>query len=269
MKIGIISDIHLEFGIGNLEIPECDLLVLAGDIFTTTKNNSSYNLNRKLEKRHNKFFKTCSERANNTVMIMGNHEHYSMCFHKTKDAIIECISPYKSITLLDNESIEIDDLHIFGSTLWTDFNGGNPLAMMDAMQLNDFNLIRLSNDLEYPLEFITPDFIYRKNQSSINMIKEFMEGKQDVPTMIITHHAPSWACVSDKYKTDTISYAYANTGLDNFILYNNGPDYWIHGHMHTSHDFMHGDKTRIICNARGYWGFEQQAKQATVKIIER
>lgn len=267
MKIGIISDVHLEFGRGKLEIPECDLLVLAGDIFLPVTH-SKKNLNMKLEKRNKKFFDECSEKAKQTIMVLGNHEHYHMCFYDTAEKVRDWISPYSNIILLDNSSTTFDDLCIFGATMWTDFNNGNPLAMMDAYALSDYSQIRKSNYSEYPVEFITPDFIYRKNQYTMNQLKFFLDENVGKQTMIVTHHAPSWLCVDDVYKTDTVSYAYANVSLDNFLAYDNGPDYWIHGHMHKTHDFMHG-KTRIICNARGYFGEEPRAKVTQPIIIER
>lgn len=270
MKIGIISDIHLEFGIGNLEIPECDLLVLAGDIFTPTRNHANPNLNRKLEKRSKKFFEVCADRAKKTIMVLGNHEHYNMTFSDTANAVRDVISYHSNIYLLDNEDIVVDDLHIFGSTLWTDFNRGDPLVMLNvAHSINDYSQIRESEERELPIRFITPNMIYLESLRSNRLIHEFLNGKEDLETMVVTHHAPSWACVHDRYKTDNVSYAYANTNLDNLILYGNGPNYWIHGHMHQQHDFMHGEKTRIICNARGYWGMERNVKNHTVKIIER
>lgn len=269
MKIGIVSDVHLEFGRGELVIPECDLLILAGDIFVPANNFAKHNLNTKLEKRNKKFFKDCHEYATKTLMVMGNHEHYHSGIYETKESVLQWVDEFKSIALLDNDATQVDDLHVFGATLWTDFNGGNPLAIMGAHRLNDFNQIRKSMAGEYPVEFITPDLIYRQNQISANMIEDFMSDRHDVPTMVISHHAPSWACVDEKYKTDVMSYCYANTRLDNFILYDNGPNYWIHGHMHTAHDFMHGNKTRIICNARGYFGIEKNARNNQVKIIER
>lgn len=270
MRIGIISDIHLEFGVGNLEIPECDLIILAGDIFTPYKNYANKNLKTKLKKRTKKFFSTCAERASKTVMVLGNHEFYHMSFGETANAVRDVINDYPSIKLLDNEEILIDDLHIFGATLWTDFNGANPLVMLEVeSSMNDYSNIRETMDGVFPVEYIKPDMIYRQNQRSVYMIHQFMENKQNLTTMVVTHHAPSWACVHDRYKTDNVSYAYANTHLDNFILYGNGPNYWIHGHMHQQHDFIHGDKTRIICNARGYWGIERNANNNKVKIIER
>lgn len=37
MKIQILSDLHLEFGYKEYNFSSCDVLVLAGDIYTRTK----------------------------------------------------------------------------------------------------------------------------------------------------------------------------------------------------------------------------------------
>jgi len=42
---------------------------------------------------------------------------------------------------------------------------------------------------------------------------------------------------------------------------------WIHGHTHESFDYMVGD-TRIVCNPRGYIGYEQCADDFKLKFVE-
>jgi len=35
------------------------------------------------------------------------------------------------------------------------------------------------------------------------------------------------------------------------LIFETGPDLWVHGHIHDSSDYRIG-KTRVICNPRGY-----------------
>ena len=44
------------------------------------------------------------------------------------------------------------------------------------------------------------------------------------------------------------------TELTEFIL-DRAPALWLHGHVHSSFDYMIGD-TRVVCNPRGYVGNE-------------
>ena len=68
----------------------------------------------------------------------------------------------------------------------------------------------------------------------------------------MTHHAPSWECVIGEYRDTETSFAYANSGMD-WMLYDIGPDFWIHGHMHKRDEIQISDRTKILCNARGYF----------------
>jgi hypothetical protein len=42
---------------------------------------------------------------------------------------------------------------------------------------------------------------------------------------------------------------------------------WTHGHTHEDFDYMIGT-TRVICNPRGYVGYEERADQWKPKIVE-
>ena len=50
-----------------------------------------------------------------------------------------------------------------------------------------------------------------------------------------------------------------SSDLSEFILDNPEIKVWTHGHTHDNFDYMIGS-TRIICNPRGYKGYEEQAE---------
>lgn len=268
MLVGIISDLHLENALGNIVIPECDLLLLAGDIINANNTLYKRNTSMKLDKRYRKFFETCENMAKRTLFIAGNHESYGVPLGDTQSLLRDRLEPYQNITLLDNNSVVIDGVAIFGATLWTDMNKSDPLVMgLCQKRINDYEHIYRKETGCY-LHGIRVEETIRENDYTRKKISQFLSGVEDGhKSIVMSHHAPSWVCVRDDYKCDLISYAFANTGLDDMILDGDGPDIWVHGHTHLRHDFMHGNKTRMICHARGYWHQESAAKQCEVKLI--
>lgn len=260
MKICYISDIHLESGRGVLHIPECDILLLAGDIFSPafahscSQINISNNHKQKLKKRYKKFFYDVSAKAKQTYYVCGNHEFYGTTTKIARELIYDYIDEYENIRLLENESVTHEDIHIFGATLWTDMNRGDPLVTYDIKkQLNDYNYIYLDD-----LTPIIPEVTIRENSYTRHVLLQFLEKHKDDKTIVMSHHAPSWDCVVDMYKNDKISYAYANVGLD-YVLADIGPSFWVHGHMHKKEVKQICERTTVVCNARGYFN-ESTAK---------
>lgn len=95
---------------------------------------------------------------------------------------------------------------------------------------------------------------YQENLFARQKLVEFLSQNTDRKSIVMTHFPPSWACVDPQYSRDILTYYFTNTGLDDMLLDNDGPDVWLYGHMHHRKEFLHGDKTRIIANARGYFG---------------
>ena len=73
--------------------------------------------------------------------------------------------------------------------------------------------------------------------------------------VVITHHAPSFMSVNDRYKGDTLMNGGYASELGEFILDHENIKLWCHGHMHDPVDYMIGT-TRIVANPRGYVGQE-------------
>ena len=58
-----------------------------------------------------------------------------------------------------------------------------------------------------------------------------------------------------------------SSNLDAFIMDHPQIKLWTHGHTHHEFDYMIGS-CRVMCNPRGYDGYEQQAEQWKLKTVD-
>jgi predicted phosphodiesterase len=242
MKIRLLSDLHNEFCIFN--IPQTledssSTLVLAGDICVIEKPSSYIPF---LEE-------TCS-RFEDVILVAGNHEFYGSCIHKVHNTFNSL--GFKNFHYLNDSSFVKNGVAFIGATLWTDLKNNCPLVSWKVENsLNDYRNIRIGTDSEpykYKLRAIHTVGLNKKSKDYI--FKTFREyKKQGLKTVVVTHHGPSWQSIADIYKTDDVSYGFCNEY--DYLIEENGPDYWLHGHTHDSFDYTIGE-TRIICNPRGY-----------------
>jgi len=243
MKINFISDLHLEFGPLNSfdgTLVDGDILVLAGDIDVKGRVN---------------WINTIASKFNHVIYVLGNHEFYrgamDSIYKKTRETLVD------NVHLLENESITIkapsvtstmyDDVTFHGATLWSDFLNGDPISYLQCERaMNDYRLIRAGDG--------THRFKPQIAHSLHNISKVFLQENVKEGDIVVTHMAPSFLSVHEKYKHDMyINGAYASD-LSELIL-DTKPKLWFHGHMHDSYDYNVGD-TRILCNPRGYIGEE-------------
>lgn len=282
MKLAIASDIHLEFGDILLKNEEnADVLILAGDVFVAkTLTNKESKLDIKII---NKFFKYCSKHFKDVIYIAGNHEHYRGDFTKTNDIIRKFIKKYSNIHFLDKEIKTIDDVTFIGGTLWTDMNNEDIMTMSQIRNsINDFRLIgncsktvtrkvpSLENDVgykykEYPAKF-SPEDSVEEHKKMLKVIEENIS-LLNQKCVIIGHHAPSKQSIFWKYQDEHLMNGGFVSDLSNFILKYPQIKLWIHGHTHNEFDYMIG-QTRVICNPRGYKGYELRADEFQLKYIE-
>jgi hypothetical protein len=267
MKIQIMSDLHLEFGDMKIENHGADVLILSGDILV------------KKDFEHKpifgNFLDRCSKTFPNVVYVAGNHEFYGSHLSETLCFLREICgehSEYPNIHFLDNSTVEINGVVFVGSTLWTDCNEENPITLNTILtRMNDFHIIR--NDLReadlktgyypklHPLD--TAEF-HKKTLSYFHEVLETNSGKKCV---VVGHHAPSKVSTHPKYSRDIhINGAYSSD-LSNFILDHPQIKLWTHGHTHDSFDYMIGP-TRIVCNPRGYAGYDVNPQFDMGKIVE-
>lgn len=238
MNIHYMSDLHLEFS-SLTENPKPSskdsILVLAGDIFTSR---CKYG---KMQDIFNMDFEKI-------LMIAGNHEFYDGNIQNEVldiKQLIEELGYDKKIIYLDNEVFEQNDVVFIGSTLWSDFDWGKPTVMEEArMYMNDYSIINNGSNV------LNPEDILEKFNDNVRFLKNQLERvDKEKKVVVITHNPPTYRCVEQKFKGDSLNGAFVSDLHD--VLKSYKIDYWICGHVHSSHDFILHE-TNIVCNPRGY-----------------
>jgi Icc-related predicted phosphoesterase len=232
MRAQILSDLHIEFGKFDFDFSNIDLLVLAGDVHTGDKG-----------------FSWIADKVKTipVLYVLGNHEYYRNSYPKLLFKLRDK-SKGTNIHVLEKETIIIDGVSFHGLTLWTDFElFGNPeIAGYECQKrMNDYQMIRIDPSYSRLRSIDTHIMHYE----SLRWLEKSLENSKTKTNMVISHHAPSMKSISDEFRADILSSAFASN-LEDFIL-KYQPDVWIHGHVHHSFDYWIG-KTRVICNPKGY-----------------
>ena len=293
MKITVVSDLHLECG--DVTLPGGDVLILSGDVCEA----------RHVGKYSRFFAEECSAKYRETVYVLGNHEFYGGNYQKTYAKV--ALGLPDNVTLLENQTHQIDDVVFVGATLWTDMNKRDEMTMHHvSRRMNDFRCVRNGNRLvtrTVPIYQLNPDYtedgknggkyvtkeggglieIGTKKKEEISTfspvdaaddfdkmygyIQKVIEGRYDEKFVVCTHHAPSKGSEHPRYKYDTLMNGAYNSVLDEYILDHPQIKLWTHGHTHEQFDYMIGS-TRVVCNPRGYDGYEASADRFELKYLE-
>lgn len=302
MKIALASDIHLEFGPIDLTNDQsADVLVLAGDICVA---NDFVGSRASKREQYQNFFARCCERFPQVVYILGNHEHYNGDAAKSYDILKQHLN-HPNLHILDKESWSHQGHTFVCGTLWTDMNRRDPLTLMHTKTaMNDFRGVinsRRTIARKVPLyelnplwtedgqngsRYLTnedgqmivsghkrkeepanwsPEDTVEEHEQMLDYIK--LVTQEPGSYIVVGHHAPSSRSVADWYRTDTVMNGAFRSELDEFIEDHPQIQLWIHGHMHNDSDYRIGN-TRVVCNPRGYIGYEACADQFELKYLE-
>jgi len=243
-KAVVISDLHFEsigddlFETFKEIVPEkiADYIILCGDIDNRTR--GIY------------FISYLVELGYKVIYVPGNHEYEDSNFDHV-DSYYEAVD-LKNFYYLNNKTEIFDGFRIIGSTLW---------ASADTLKTDPIDGPIFSESVDYfvrqKLKFMI-DFTSIHGFSVDKMAEKFKENYEyileecskpfDGKTIVVTHHAPSFESCLSRYRGNTTNHAFASDMT--CLIETNKIDYWLHGHMHNSSDYIIGD-TRIICNPRG------------------
>lgn len=278
MKIAVCSDLHLEFGgliLRNTD--NADVLVLSGDICVAKDLLELGSPMSKSEAIHD-FFKNCSDEFKYVVYVAGNHEHYHGDFRDTLRDLKYNLHYLPNVHILDKEKVTLDGVTFVGGTLWTDMNGEDPMTLHAiGTMMNDFRCVKNSNkkvsfrdadgNFHERVAKFSPEDAVEDHNKMVEYIHHVVRGKDNQKFVVVGHHAPSKLSTHPRYQNETLMNGGYSSDLSQFILDNPQIKLWTHGHTHETFDYMIGE-TRIVCNPRGYIGYEDRADTFKLKTVE-
>lgn len=250
-----MSDVHLEFrSFEKVENPDnADVLVLAGDIFIA----DDFTAPQVVESSrywkacmYRKFLGSAAANYKYVVYVAGNHEYYHGYWDKSRIILANECEKYNNVFFLDRDYVFIEEVLFLGATLWTDMKKEDPIAVLSAQDMmNDYKVIK--NDIRNYSKLRVRDTVIEHAETVLYLKKKLFYNR-GIKTVIVTHHAPSFASVGEEYYHSAINPAYYSD-LE-YLMY----DYedialWCHGHIHSKSDYLVG-MTRVVANPLGYPG---------------
>ena len=280
MRVAVISDLHLEFA--DLTLPGGDVLILSGDVMesknlkpemykTPEEIAAMGDLTQILleggrdDRRHDRFYRFLKEECSKyreVIYVAGNHEYYHNTYNRVDDQLRAGLPA--NIHFLQNQSYVLDGVLFLGATLWTDMNGHDPITMNVVREyMNDYRTIKFLNETKNAWYRLTPEITLSEHRKTMAWLKEQLDANRagdQLPVVVVGHHAPSKRSTKPEYQDDYHVNGAYSSHLDMFIEDYPEIQVWTHGHTHDLFDYMVG-QTRILCNPRGYKGYEQRAEE--------
>ena len=234
MRIELFSDIHLEFGDYTVTpADDVDVCVVAGDLHVGLRGAP--------------FLQHLCELYPRVLYVLGNHEFYGDELPLLYDAWRDEPMP-DNFTLLQNDYEVFGPVVIAGATMWTD-------------QVTDYAMWYL-NDRKQIYGF--QQNFKNEHEKTRKFFRKVIHKFENKTKVIVTHHMPIQKCISDRFKHSPMNTAFVAGDMQEI---GDAVDYWLYGHTHDEADFYH-NKTRYVCNPRGYIGHEFQALHYEGKVID-
>lgn len=252
MRIQFGSDLHLEFlrkkfpretRIGRVDARHADVLVLAGDIHSSTEAVDVF-----------------ADWPCPVLYVPGNHEFYD----ETIQSVIERLrkkSQGTAVRVMDCDEVVLGGVRFLGCTLWTDYllDGEGEVrrrAMVacEAMMADHRKIHGRSNPNER-FKAADAEAIHQEHRGWLEDRLKGSGASSPMPTVVVTHHGPHELSIHPRFEGNP-----CNPGFISKM----GPllehaDLWIHGHVHDSFDYRVG-RCRVVTNPGGYAAGLQRAK---------
>lgn len=239
MRIQLLSDLHHEFRravddkrwVRSMKAPDVDVLVLAGDVCNWVD-----------QVRTRDLLALYSQTWTDVILVPGNHELYGTSTNDLRSLVGKYPSNVEIV--FEPRAIQVRGQRFLCGTGWyqrqavedagIDANSGTWLGPRGMLKFSDFREIL----------GLTP-WAYEQNQK----LRTLLETQLHCDNVVVTHHLPSWECVSPRFVGETENVFFVNDQLD--LIEQRNPKLWLLGHTHDSIS-MTISKTKLRSNPCGY-----------------
>lgn len=236
----LISDIHNEVSYFNFDYLKNKnnrerVLLVAGDYFTNTHWPAGYT---------GFLFGELASYYHAIVIILGNHDYYD---YTLKEAILQAklsVEEYENIHVLCYEDVlQIDDVYIFGDTMWADIP---PYAIPAIQCIDGYSYIN-SSYVEGGI--LRVDETNEWNAKAKEKMVEFLIKYKDQKKIVMTHFPPIY--IERGFEDKMMNLFYQNSGIEKHFYEDYAPDIHAFGHIHDEFVEQIGN-TICMCNPVGY-----------------
>lgn len=236
----IWSDLHLETGSWDpawFENAAGQYLILAGDINEIVK---TIKKPEALE-----FFQKCSEEFVKVLYVAGNHEFWGKYVEKWEQmqAFFES-KGLNNIVVMQKSKVEIEDITIFGATMWYDASHLDTSAPRAYLKQESKDYQYINTMRRQTWSGLRPTDVMFWNYDHLEWLREGLAACT-TKKIVITHHAPTPFSKDPTFDNDHKEY------VNDLDLAEYPTDFWVHGHVHYSHYYIVDDVT-VVSNPRGY-----------------
>jgi predicted phosphodiesterase len=262
MRCHYLSDLHLEAQAYLHALPEGDVLILAGDICNAVcllPDFDGPSAQRQRDRVLALHDAVCA-RFPHVLMVAGNHEHYGGRLDLTVGLLRRHLPGF---TVLDDEAVVIGGVRFWGGTLWSDLDGGDPLARRTIeRQVADYRAIavlRPDETGEPVAERLRPCDTLAAHGRAVDALGASLAVPHAGPTVVITHYAPSHGGRNPYHVGNGLDGAFASD-LDGLIAALTHVPVWVHGHTHIARTYRVG-ATTLRVNCHGFPGRDIAARR--------
>lgn len=240
MNIQYCSDLHLEFPENKKYLqenplkPTEEILLLAGDIIPFAAMSGA-----------NDFYDFVSDNFAQTYWIPGNHEYYHSDINNRSGVLHEKIR--SNVHLVNNKFIDHQNFRLVFTTLWSNISPAKEWTIQRSMA--DFFVIKNKGKV-----FTAFDYNHL-HATCKDFLTNTLQLKTEKPTIVVTHHIPTFLNYPEKYRESDLNEAFAVELFD--VIESSKVNYWIYGHHHQRiPDFKIGN-TILANNQLGYVNYRK------------
>jgi Calcineurin-like phosphoesterase len=263
LNLQVLSDLHFE---SNRDFtpqihPECEVLILAGDIGIAGKGHLQIGLAKIVDAVASARL-THPSCASRILYVPGNHE-YDRQDWDAAHLQIQSICEAHGISFFEHADEIIGGVRFLGTTLWCDFDLLGS-AMREKAMLTAKRYLASTGSTRFGVPMMA-EHIRQIGLENRQWLSDRLTLRDPAArkTVVITHFAPSGSSADPRYGLEPATASFCNDADDLIPKAN----LWIHGHLHSPTEYMKSG-CRVLSNPLGYAKKGEQVNFKPMALIQ-